>query len=879
MAKTKETGSADLKQPIVLQQITVRPINRQSQDITKWRNATRSAEATVPRRVSLYDLYADITSTDAHIISVWGKRVDAVTSADWQFTDKDGKPVDEINELLDCIGFEDLLTAIIDSKAWGYSMVEPSFFVNDDGRHEFATYLVPRKHMRPDKGIITFEQTGDSGLNIREGIYAKTIMEVGKASDLGVLLSAAQYAIYKRGDLSDWAEFIEIFGRGIIDATWDGFDEGQRAKLSDSLHEMGGGGIIIRPEGTNIDIKGSTSNATGDLQEKFMSAMNKEISKALLGSTETTESSKSSGYAQAETHQQQDVKKNETDITFTRRILNSRFIKILKAAGFDTKGGSFTLKSEKSLSKKEAFEIHKAMAKDLGLPIDDDFFYEEYEMPKPKDYDAQKAEKEATRAEIANNPEPKNDDTPPPSGKGKGKKPAGTGKQEDGKPVTLSMADRSFLRRLTDFFQPAPAVTTGAEMKQMAESCCGSHLIKLSLPSNALDEDAVIKRFYAAGGSLSFDAGIFNYTAQTLLNGLKRGWNNKPVNLADIGFIYGMDDPTLLTAFEQNLFRFSSAKTLAEAQELNRLFRSAKSFDQFYMNAKLKLEVFNKTWLEAEYNTAYLTGESAATYYRLLAQVKTFPYWCYKTVGDDHVRMEHRALHDLILPANDPIWKKLFPPNGWNCRCYIVPRMEHEVKDVDFNEMRDRAAAYFSTDEYIKAKAQGWAVNRADSAEVFTANQFYIKKFPGKAAKLLDQLGPADFNLPSYSNAKKAAVADLPEFQGTPGDFYRSQEQANGKAMIRDYHNRPIELLPENSSNKQQLEAMKETIQKPDEVWLNGEGYETFTAIKYYKDQTLVVTTEIKDGKSHQVSSWFKLDEVKKIIEQIRRGLLIFSRS
>ncbi|MEO6497764.1 MAG: hypothetical protein ABIN95_02070, partial [Mucilaginibacter sp.] len=82
-AKTAD-GTA---QPIIINEITVRPINRQSADLTKWRNATIAAEAMIPRRVTLYDLYADITSTDGHIISVWSKRVDAVTNADWQFVD------------------------------------------------------------------------------------------------------------------------------------------------------------------------------------------------------------------------------------------------------------------------------------------------------------------------------------------------------------------------------------------------------------------------------------------------------------------------------------------------------------------------------------------------------------------------------------------------------------------------------------------------------------------------------------------------------------------------------------------------------------------------------------------------------------------------
>lgn len=88
------------------------------------------------------------------------------------------------------------------------------------------------------------------GINIREGIYA----------------------ILKRGTTSDWTEFIEIFGFGIIHATWDGFDENQRLKLAKTFQEMGGAGVIIRHDGTKLQIHQNTGNASGQLQDSFLPA-------------------------------------------------------------------------------------------------------------------------------------------------------------------------------------------------------------------------------------------------------------------------------------------------------------------------------------------------------------------------------------------------------------------------------------------------------------------------------------------------------------------------------------------------------------------------------------------------------------------------------
>lgn len=52
--------------------------------------------------------------------------------------------------------------------------------------------------------------------------------------------------------------------------------------------------------------------------------------------------------------------------------------------------------------------------------------------------------------------------------------------------------------------------------------------------------------------------------------------------------------------------------------------------------------------------------------------------WGYKysTVGDDRVRDQHAALEGITLTKDDPFWQRFYPPNGWNCRCQVIPLFE-----------------------------------------------------------------------------------------------------------------------------------------------------------------------------------------------------------
>ena len=44
----------------------------------------------------------------------------------------------------------------------------------------------------------------------------------------------------------------------------------------------------------------------------------------------------------------------------------------------------------------------------------------------------------------------------------------------------------------------------------------------------------------------------------------------------------------------------------------------------------------------------------------------------YLTVGDDRVRPNHAALEGFRAAKDDPVWSRIMPPNGYNCRCTVV---------------------------------------------------------------------------------------------------------------------------------------------------------------------------------------------------------------
>lgn len=410
MAKAKKQAvkkTAEDAGKYIIQNLVLRAVNRRQSDVGDWRNAQRSAENVQnPNRTNLYDLYADIL-LDPTLSSVIDKRIMAITNTPLRYV-KNGKDVEELRKLTKTEAFKDLLREIMLAKMWGISVVEINFNAT------LNIFSIPRKHLRPHRGEFTRHQNDMTGTSYREGMFLNTILEVGKPDDLGLLLKAVPYVLYKRGAMGDWAQFSEIFGMPMRVGRYSGYDEATRIALEKALDESGSALSITLPDEAKIEILESKSTGDGSkVYDALKNACNDELAILILGQTGTTRDSESSGYAQAKVHSKTEDEINLDDKDFVISILESKLGHIFQQAGLPMEGGEWLFEDpEEDISLKDRVTIDTAL-KASGLPIDDDYFYERYNIPKPENYEALKkeaAQKEAAKGLPAGQKEKLSDD-------------------------------------------------------------------------------------------------------------------------------------------------------------------------------------------------------------------------------------------------------------------------------------------------------------------------------------------------------------------------------------------------------------------------------------------------------------------------------------
>ncbi len=155
-----------------------------------------------------------------------------------------------------------------------------------------------------------------------------------------------------------------------------------------------------------------------------------------------------------------------------------------------------------------------------------------------------------------------------------------------------------------------------------------------------------------------------NKTAEKLTSAV-----NKGLSAGDIE----ADRSILAKKLLENIYVFSAAKSATQMKYYRDMMLGEDGAilgkESFVKKIADTGEIFNKRYLEAEYENAYYSTIMADQWNRY-ADDEILEY---STAGDSHVRASHKLLDKYTAPKADPFWKTNYPPNGWGCRCVVVP--------------------------------------------------------------------------------------------------------------------------------------------------------------------------------------------------------------
>ncbi|GHV35639.1 hypothetical protein FACS1894180_0340 [Bacteroidia bacterium] len=199
---------------------------------------------------------------------------------------------------------------------------------------------------------------------------------------------------------------------------------------------------------------------------------------------------------------------------------------------------------------------------------------------------------------------------------------------------------------------------------------------------------------------------------------------------------YGIKDNVIPEQMKNNLqhnaFMFSGFKVHHELSEVGlSLFDdkgNIKGFDAFRQDVKKINSQYNDNYLQAEYQFSVSSSQAAANFARD-SQDEDRYFLQYRTADDNRVRESHKELEGITLPASDPFWSKYYPPNGWNCRCFVnqVRRTKYPSTNPD-EAMKLGELATTQLDKSGKNKAAIFRFNPGQTGQLFPPKHPYFPK-------------------------------------------------------------------------------------------------------------------------------------------------------
>nr|WP_315408127.1 DUF935 family protein [uncultured Prevotella sp.] len=340
-------------------------------------------------RARLYDMY-DSASLDLHLSGVIAKRMRGVTKIPIEFR-RNGVPDDAINNQIKSPWFKQLRKDLVMSEFWGFTLVQ--FYLNEEGNIRYD--LINRKHYDPIHRKLLKYQGSMDGVPIDD---FPDMLFVGSERDLGIYAELLPAVLYKRGDMSDWAQFCNIFGMPVREYTYDAGDEEARRRVIADARRQGANAAYIHPKESELKlVEAGNKTGSSDLYRTFAEYWDSKMSIRVLGNTLTTDAKSTGTQALGSVHKEEEDEMNSDDRDFILDILNYDMRPIFASLGFNVEGGEFVYAKKDKINPAQQIDIVQKLSS-MGLPIDDDYLYETFCVAKPDNYKQLKEEKEATKA-------------------------------------------------------------------------------------------------------------------------------------------------------------------------------------------------------------------------------------------------------------------------------------------------------------------------------------------------------------------------------------------------------------------------------------------------------------------------------------------------
>ena len=310
---------------------------RMHEDLAKFRVALDEAEnLTLFNRESLHRIYREVYK-DPHLLSQWCTRKLKTIEKEFSLVNEADEPQPVATKLLETQWFMDLMDEILESKLWGFRLIELGPMVDKklvayragDGRIYDAINVIEPDNVKPEWGTITKDPGTKEGLPFDDENLFKNLLFIGKRHSFGIMLAAVTYVLFKNNAAENWSEWAEVFGMDIRlgKTTAEG---SAKTAFFNTLKTIGSSGYGVIDEDDEVIFAGTSRTDAYQVYAQLLDMVDRNISKLIFGQDVI---SNNTGRVVGEVGENVSNLYGDSDAKFAARVINDYVIPKLIVLG------------------------------------------------------------------------------------------------------------------------------------------------------------------------------------------------------------------------------------------------------------------------------------------------------------------------------------------------------------------------------------------------------------------------------------------------------------------------------------------------------------------------------------------------------------------
>lgn len=342
-------------------------------EIDDWHEARLARHSTfTPSTYAIQQLYKD-AMLDNHLSGAIETRILKVLNRDFILCSPQGDADEELSAVIQTRWFRHLVRKALESTFYGYSLVYVDNLA-DDNR---VIRDINRENVIPELGKILKNPLSIKGDGIDYADFPNYLLYMQlQTTSYGLLERIAPLTIYKRHSWATWDEFEQIFGLPIRIARTAISNDQHINELQQWLENMGTAAYAIFNRADEVEIKESSRSDAYHVYLEKINAINREISKGILGQTMTMDDGSSQSQAIVHSQVLEDI--IESDIKLVQDWINSTLLPVLRYHGIAIPEGYYvTLQANSQLDPKDKIAIDSVLLAN-GYNLDNEYIEATY---------------------------------------------------------------------------------------------------------------------------------------------------------------------------------------------------------------------------------------------------------------------------------------------------------------------------------------------------------------------------------------------------------------------------------------------------------------------------------------------------------------------